>query len=543
MKQCILICVLTGLTFLLPIQAQEQLPVLPASRAADLEVLTLLLHESPVTEAYFSTTGMYFVTGTLDNKLHIWSAGENQTRLRGKRLYMLENYTPSISLVGFDDRDRYLATVLDTPQIQIRQAASGEILATFSLHEFPISEIDFLPDNRLLSRDLSDTVYIWDIASGDLLAEHKNILETAFSASTYALLNYEGEVKLFSEEADWVLPADADGLIFSPDGSWVATWGKQVIIWDADTGEKLFELADLSVDQILWTPDSRFIITQTFDTAEIWSVAENPGEQTDVFNRPGNGIETLMIAPNGKIAVTVDRDHRPRLWRLRGNGEVAQIGSLPALVDRISISPDSATLVGFEVGFETQFWWADTGFKGGETRLIPDSAIFSPDWHLLASHSDKVVAWYGLPSQEWSFETGPIGHPKRRSYVYPIPSEDQPFIIGLDADRDFYGVARTYDSAWVKIVIEDATIGWVQTETIAVQAELTQLPLVRTGRLSAGDTDTGVLLAPESAGDASLPGCIAEQTVVILSQHHQNYQIDCGAVQGWIPIHQVELDH
>ncbi len=525
------------LLLVVPVRAQEPAPILPASSATQLDVLTILQHPSPVLEAYFSTAGRYFISGSLDGVWHIWQVAAHSTRTRGEQLYTLDHYTPGSSLLVTDAQDDYFAVTSASGSIEIRELETGEIHARFDEHTTPISNLYFLNSQQMLSKDYTDTVFVWDRESGEQLAIHENIVSQKIHANFYALLNETGDIQIyFDHPNEFLLHANADDFSLSPDGVLVAAWGQSITLWQSETGEKLFELTDIPVDNIVWTPDSQHFVIQEFDGAEIWSIER---KQTDIFTRFGNGVETLVIAPDGESIVTLDRDNRPRVWRLQ-DGQVAQIGSLPALVDRIEISPDSETLVGFEVGYETNFWWTDTGFKGGETRLIPDNAIFSSDWQFLASYTNNLVVWYGLPMDELRFETQPIGNPKRRSYVYPVPSEESPFIIGLDADRRLFALARTYDSEWVQIIIEDATSGWVKTDTLTLQGDLSDLPIVRTGKIEILEDE--VLLATENNGNPTLMGCQPQQTVIILMQQGQHYQIDCGDVVGWLPSHQVIVD-
>jgi WD40 repeat protein len=165
------------------------------------------------------------------------------------------------------------------------------------------------------------------------------------------------------------LKGGGDNVAFSPDGKRLAsgswgTWddtkkarvGGGVKVWDVQTGQQLLPLKARGGDPVAFSPDGKRLASVSLDnTVIVWNV--QTGEELLTFQ--GRGVTNLVFSPDGR-----------RLASTSGHGP-ASLGEL-------------------------KLWDARTGqelltFKGGG---MGSSVAFSPDGHRLASCSADTVKIY-----------------------------------------------------------------------------------------------------------------------------------------------------
>ena len=553
-----LVAILLSTILLMPgrLDAQDE-ALFSADNVRLLRVLTLLQHDSTIIETSFSPGGGVFLTGTLGGKLQVWQAGENTEWTRGERRFSLDGYIPGVTLNAFDSDEARMATSLDGTTIEVRDLASGDLMSSFDGHAAPADSITFVEDgNLVVSTDFNGGAFIWDATSGEALDEFTDVVALSTDEQNIAVLSSDGTITLgpitAPEERITLEDDAARGLQFSPGGRWLAAWGDHLTVWETDSGDLRFRNRNLRADNAIWSPDSRFIITHSFDEAQVWAVTANAERELEAGDRidefisfaDAGGLRQFIIAPDGGRAVTVDLTGVARLWRINPDGQVDQIRALQGLIDEIIISPDSATIVGFRQDFLTRFWNANGDLRG-EIGL-PDTLVFSPDWRLLASHSDEIVAWRGFTSDDLTFAFPPVGRPQGRSNLRPIPSDEIARIGGLDSTQGLFAIARTVDSGWFQIILEDGSTGWVSARGLLIEASdefIAALPAVEVARTTPQNPldDIPFLVAPEPAPldvETGLTGCYSNRQVLILGQQEADgvtyFQVDCGDVTGWL---------
>lgn len=518
-------------------------PILPPDEADNLSPLTLLFHPDPVTETFFSPNGTVFVSGTLAGELRVWESAQDRGVLR----FMYDAYLPGVTVTAFDAaEDVMLLNTGDGSQIEVLDLESGAVLSRFDEHEAPIVMIQVV-DDKVLSRDIFDTLILWDIEAGDNLLQLDAISDFAATDERLVVANREGEIsqwELDDLEDPVTLPGRASNLRFSPGGRWLAGWDARVAVWDTNDGEQRFQLPrDVQVDDVLWTPDGRFLITQGFDAAALWAITEIgddilPGTQVDAFDMLELGIRQIEIAPNGERVATLDTRGTIRLWRVQSDGDVDLVRGLVGVVDRIEISPDSQTLVGFQIDFRTRFYRADSGGLFSETRL-PDDAIFSPDWLLAASNEQTIVTWYGLPDNDLSFDYERIGRPSGSAFLRETPSEEQRAILRLDSLESVFAIGRTIDSAWLRAILPDTTQGWIRTDSLVIEGDVAALPVIEVVRIPGNEGQFLLTAIPMdfASFDDALPGCPENWLATVVDRTEVDdaefVQLDCAGVIGW----------
>ncbi len=174
--------------------------------------------------------------------------------------------------------------------IQIRHAGNGELLQTLEIEQKHWHfACEWSPDGTKISSGGSgDTVYIWDVATGEPLH------------------------KIAGHEA-WI-----SDLCWSPDGDKVASAGQDatVRIWEAETGEAIGRI-DLETDDeptaIKWSPaGGRLAWGDKEGVLHVWDTKE--AKKVRALTGHAGGITDLSWSPDGSELVTSSLDKTLRVW-------------------------------------------------------------------------------------------------------------------------------------------------------------------------------------------------------------------------------------
>jgi WD40 repeat protein len=313
----------------------------------------------------------------------------------------------------------------------------------------------FSPDGKILATGADNTLRLWSVSDGRLLAHIQG--------------NYEGGTILFSADSKWLatvaeqaicrldtttgkllqrIPVEGGELAVSPDGKLFAiTWkdgaisvgntadGKEIHHWSeskrpailvhfasdgkflvAMTRDKKFhrwDLAKAKLDKTIeltvptWqhlqiSPDGKFLalIPTNGTSAQIWDI--EGGDKKYALSGDGvSGRLGLAFSPDGKKLATDWRDVKKgesgiAVWDAN-NGQLIRRISM-TLTDQISLrfAPDNQTLATFTGGVAVQLWDTSTGKPrldlAGHTVSI-NSLSFTPDGRYLVSAAESIELW------------------------------------------------------------------------------------------------------------------------------------------------------
>ena len=274
--------------------------------------------------------------------------------------------------------------------------------------------------NRLSALDKDGRLSVWDTDSGRELwapaGGDEPIVAAALSSNGARLATFEadGAFTIWSVDSQVELssfPVDADpqDLLFSPDGSYLAStdWDGKISLWDTRSGRKVFSLSDPdeAVIDIVFRPGGkRFVTASDTGSIQVWipDVVEpqlvlSAGEDPIVaFSQEGH---TLVGVSASGDALFWDYETEGPPWTVRQpepDRDQPRITGTPT--QAISLSPEGrrVTLVS---AYGTVRTWdpysnaTTTTLRGDEERIA--EATFSRDGRRLAlsNASGQTEVW------------------------------------------------------------------------------------------------------------------------------------------------------
>jgi predicted nucleic acid-binding Zn-ribbon protein/mono/diheme cytochrome c family protein len=229
-----------------------------------------------------------------------------------------------------------LVAVAAQRQVLLYNTTTLELVGVFAFPEGQPNIVRFSRDGRLLLAGgghpaASGKVVVWDITTGERIAEVGNELDAVLAADISAdhkLIALGGRLRVMrvystatgelvyekAKHTDWLL-----ALEFSPDGVLLASADRNggLCVWEAQSGNEYLTLNGhtAAVNAVSWRSDSNLLASASEDaTVRLWEL-EN-GTQVKNWNAK-TSVLSMDFARDGRI-VTCGRDQVTRLWDQEG---------------------------------------------------------------------------------------------------------------------------------------------------------------------------------------------------------------------------------
>lgn len=125
-------------------------------------------------------------------------------------------------------------------------------------------------------------------------------------------------------------PSVVDLVVFSPDGSTIASAGlKTIDVWDVKSGQKLHKLGGHTdiVEFIAFSPDGQTLASGSRDnTTKIWDVAS--GQQRSSFVGQSSWVYSVGFRQDGKFVFSGAGDGSVKIWNIASGQEAASLFAL-----------------------------------------------------------------------------------------------------------------------------------------------------------------------------------------------------------------------
>lgn len=289
-------------------------------------LLATLKHDQILSSASYNKDGKKIVTTSLDSTTKIWEAST------GRLLINVKGDGP-IGGASFDAAGSRIVLMYYS-RAEIRDAATGNLLASMIGHSSTLTSAKFSPDgSRLITSSTDSSARLWEVNSGKLL------------------LN-------LGPHNGYVYAAD-----FSPDGKKIVTVSddRVVRIWDAISGQLLFRLAGhtASVISMAFSPDGKQIVTGSTDgMVIIWDLFK--GSLLKGLSGHKSAVTFLTFSPDGKKIASASKDATAIIWDVITGKLLATLAGNYSFVNSSVFSPDSKNVLTTTYGL-ARIWEASTG--------------------------------------------------------------------------------------------------------------------------------------------------------------------------------------
>jgi WD40 repeat protein len=328
----------------------------------------------------------------------------------------------------------------------LRDSVSGKnpVRAMAQLgHEGSIEFLCWSPDGTRLATGGGDpTVFIWDTATGKLLARlvghlkavltarwspDGKILATGSLDTTVCLWNPETGVRtgIFQGHSRPV-----GHLEWSPDGGRILSISSReaALVWNPDTQDILHRrnLASEGISFGYWSPDgTRALLGPVENDVLVWPLAENRPESR--FSGHTDAVVKARWSPDGKRILTISKDRTVRLWEAAEGKELRRF-SLRSNVMFPDWSPDGDMIAAAdEFGtVSLYFLEMETGATKKIDLNIPASTFkWSPVGNRLALTTERGAVVYDartgreieLASENGWAGAGPVWSPDGKRFA------------------------------------------------------------------------------------------------------------------------------
>ncbi len=310
-------------------------------------------------------------------------------------------------------------------------------------HSLGVSTAVFSPDGkRIVTSSLDNSVKIWEVSTGLLLANlrgHSDTVTTAvYSPDGKKIVTAceDGTGKIWDANSTQLL-ADLKGHTgkvfyaeFSPDGRKIVTASEDhtAKIWDAETGKLLFDLKGHTLG-LWWAHFSKdgksFVTTSDDHLAKVWDTETGKF----LFDLKGHTLEVREadFNPNAKKIVSCSGDSTAKIWDAETGTLLFDLTGHKGAISFSRFNPDGKTILTGSDDGTVKIWDAETGklrvsllgrkkeeegeYRGYWSDIIT-GAQFSPDGKkILTVYVDSCI-------KIWDAVTGNLLKEIKRDYEY-----------------------------------------------------------------------------------------------------------------------------
>ena len=249
-----------------------------------------------------------------------------------------------------------------------------------------------------MSASKDGTARVWDVRSGQAIAELKGHKATVLSAGfspdgTRVVTASEDHTARVWEASSGKTIVVLEGhtaavpsAVFSPDGTRIltASYDHTARVWDASSGRIVTELKGHTdtVASALFSPDGTRVVTASLDrTAKVWDpssgkiIAELKGHEDCVLS--------AVFSPDGARVVTASQDATAQVMGDDARARVSRCSrGMPVSSGRPRSVPTADSSLTASADFTARIWDPDSGKSLAEVmghRSMVQRASFSPD--------------------------------------------------------------------------------------------------------------------------------------------------------------------
>jgi WD40 repeat protein len=351
--------------------------------------------------------------GDLDFRKFEWFYLDRNSRTALWTLTLENGLTPC---VAFSANGTWIAMASDRKDdrpgdIRLLDARDAREILTIPARRRRHSRIAVSPDGKWIASASDDSsVVIWDSRNGAevqrLRGHQLDVGSVIFSKDgrylgslgMTSLSNGKAEIKIWNiaekrEIKGFEIASYVYHLAFSPDGRFLATAGSGLKVWNATTGQLVWQTAAIEpMTDVAYSPDGRALTGSSFQGwIGIWDAATGARSGT----LPGHRGEVHRIAfrPDGKRLATAGRDRVIRIWDLHDEAAPRELRGHKSDIWDVAYSPDGSRLAsaGFLDG-TVVFWDPGPPQEYLELRSAAQTPTTLPTFDVAFSQDGRILA-------------------------------------------------------------------------------------------------------------------------------------------------------
>jgi WD40 repeat protein/DNA-binding SARP family transcriptional activator len=337
-----------------------------------------------------------FVAADLDHKTV--SVRDAHT---GEKLATLPGHSAEVLAVGYSPDGRFIASGSADGTLRLWNASSRRIVHVLRAHRGAVFATRFSADGKRLATLGGDrAVRVWDLHSGRQLQSFPNVHDRTSAPVVWG----EG-VAFVGNDRIAVAPWSREGQALSPVVAKVfdLSSGKQVNVVNDPAGPT--QTVDIDV-----SPDGKLLVASHAEgVLALYRLAD--GRQLDVEQNQGAVLD-LEFSRDGKFLATGGVDGFAKIWNVAGGRlrEALRLRGHNNPVGSVSFSRDGTRLASWgEVSGEARVWDVSPAGRG-EVLTLPGPQS-GPEWHsdiAFTPDGRRLAANSGPPGtvRVWSARTG-----------------------------------------------------------------------------------------------------------------------------------------
>ena len=393
------------------------------------EIKTISWFSGTVKSVVFSPDGKYIASSFASGQIKLWDPAT------GEEIRSFFGYRDVGSSIALSPDGKYIISDSGAGIIKLWDVESGREIRTFSGYSKWVYSLAFSPDGKIITSGYSDGIIkLWDVASGREIrtfsGHSERVHSVAFSPDGKYVVSGSGYWTLSSRNIDntvklWDVASGREirtftghshavsSVAFSPDGNRIASasWDETVKIWDVGSGKEISTFSGYSkaVSTVSFSPDGKYIVSGSANyilslrdnTIKLWDVTS--GREIRTFsghsgNEYSSIIYSVVFSPDGKYIASGADDYTIKLWDVTSGREVRSFTDHSASVTSVTFSLDGKYIASGSNDQTVRLWDVTSGreirsFTGHRNSV--NSVAFSPDGKYIASGSDDntVKLW------------------------------------------------------------------------------------------------------------------------------------------------------